>query len=66
LKELRRKNLNWIVARSSHSKQALIDAAFQVLRIILDWVNGLLMAVAGNVVVLSSTKMGAPASREGT
>jgi hypothetical protein len=39
---------------------------FQVSRIILDCIHGLLMAVAGNVMVLSSIKMGAPASKEGT
>jgi hypothetical protein len=35
-------------------------------RILLDWVHGLLMAVASNVMVLSSIKIGAPASSEGT
>jgi hypothetical protein len=47
---------------------ALLDAATQVSvsRIILDWVHGLLMAVVGNVMVLSSIKIGAPASKEGT
>jgi hypothetical protein len=38
----------------------------QVSRIILDCIHGLVMAVASNVVVLSSIKIGAPASREGT
>jgi hypothetical protein len=32
----------------------------------LDLIHGLLMAVAGNVVVLLNIKMGAPASKEGT
>jgi hypothetical protein len=33
----------------------------------LDWVHGLLMAVAGDVVaVLSSIEMGAPATKAGT
>jgi hypothetical protein len=42
-------------------------AALQVAsRILSDLIHGLLMAVAGNVVVLSSIKMGAPASKEGT
>ena len=41
-------------------------ARIQVSRILLDWIHRLLMAVASNVVVLSSIKIGAPASSEGT
>jgi hypothetical protein len=33
---------------------------------LLDWIHGLLMAAAGNVIVLSSIKIGAPARKEGT
>jgi hypothetical protein len=32
----------------------------------LDFIHGLLVVVAGNVLVLSGIKMGAPASKEGT
>jgi hypothetical protein len=32
----------------------ILDAIFRVSRILLDWIHGLLMAAAGNVVVLSS------------
>jgi hypothetical protein len=35
-------------------------------RILLDLIHGLLIAVAGDVIVLSDTKIGAPASKEGT
>jgi hypothetical protein len=45
---------------------ALPDATFRVSCVLLDWVNGLLMCVASNVMVLSSIKIGAPASSEGT
>jgi hypothetical protein len=38
----------------------------RVSRVLLDWVHGLLMCVASYVVVLSSIKIGAPASSEGT
>jgi hypothetical protein len=31
--------------------KALLDAIFRVSRILLDWIHGLLMAAAGNVVV---------------
>jgi hypothetical protein len=34
--------------------------------VLLDWVHGLLMCVAGNVVVLSSIKIDVPTSSEGT
>jgi hypothetical protein len=44
----------------------LLDAIFRVSRILLDWIHGLLMAAAGNVIVLSSIKIGAPARKEGT
>jgi hypothetical protein len=34
-------------------------------RILLDWIHGLLMAAAGNVIVLSSIEIGGPARKEG-
>jgi hypothetical protein len=55
---------NWV---SRHYLFVLFDATFRVSRVLLDWVHGLLMCVASNVVVLlSSIKIGAPASKEGT
>jgi hypothetical protein len=41
-------------------------ATFQAPRILLDLIHELLMAVAGIVIALSSIKMDAPASKEGT
>jgi hypothetical protein len=40
--------------------------AFRVLRILLDCIHGLLMGVTGNVIGLSSIKIGDPASSKGT
>jgi hypothetical protein len=58
-----------VCAKALQQRTGLVstpDATFQVSRILLDLIHGLLMAVASNVVVLSSIKIGAPASSEGT
>jgi hypothetical protein len=47
-------------------RQPLLDATFRVSRILLDCIHGLLMGVTGNVIGLSSIKIGDPASSEGT
>jgi hypothetical protein len=60
-KALQQRTADWV------SKHCPTDARIQVSRIILDCIHGLLMAVArSNVVVLSSIKIGTPASSEGT
>jgi hypothetical protein len=50
------------------SKHCLMTGSRFLSRILLllDWVHGLLMCVASDVMVLSSIKIGAPASSEGT
>jgi hypothetical protein len=49
--------------REGAAAAGLLDAIFRVSRILLDWIHGLLMAAAGNVIVLSSIKISAPARK---
>jgi hypothetical protein len=50
---------NWV----SKQHYSMPRSGFRAFFLIGDWVHGLLMCVAGSVMVLSSIKMGAPASK---